>query len=316
MYSQENYRKIAEEIENRRRSAINEADRRALELSLRSEDAKNTERDLRSTGLSLFRAACRGEDITPIREKNAALLRRKAEILKSLGLPEDYTEPNYVCKICSDTGYKGSKMCSCFKEMLITENIKSSGMGRLIEKQSFDNFRLDYYEGDSSVYQRMKSNLDAARGFAESFGKSGENLLLIGKTGTGKTHISTSIARRAIERGFEVLYDSAQNIVSAFENDRFKSGYGPYEAKGDKYLECDLLILDDLGTEYVNQFTVSCLYNLLNTRYNKGLSTVISTNLSPEELLSKYDDRIYSRIVGCDTKILAFLGEDRRLGGL
>ena len=115
------------------------------------------------------------------------------------------------------------------------------------------------------------------------------------------------------EKGFEVIYDSSQNIVSAFEQDRFKSGYGPYEPKGDKYLECDLLILDDLGTEFVNQFTVSCLYNLINTRQNRGLSTLISTNLSPKEITDKYEDRIYSRLMGRDSKIILFVGKDARL---
>ena len=116
-----------------------------------------------------------------------------------------------------------------------------------------------------------------------------------------------------IENGFEVVYDSAQNVVAAFEYDRFKSGYGHYEARGEKYMECDLLILDDLGTEFTNQFTVSCIYNLLNTRLNKGLPTVISTNLSAGELLSRYEDRIYSRILGTDTVVLRFLGKDNRL---
>ena len=104
-----------------------------------------------------------------------------------------------------------------------------------------------------------------------------------------------------------------KNIVSAFETDRFKSGYGPYEPKGDKYLECELLILDDLGTEFVNQFTLSCLYNLINTRQNKGLATIISTNLPAAEILQKYEDRIYSRIMGCDSKPLLFLGKDNRI---
>ena len=144
----------------------------------------------------------------------------------------------------------------------------------------------------------MERVVREAKKFIEHLGEERNytNLLLIGKTGTGKTHISTAIAKAAIERGHEVLYDSVQNVVSAFEYDRFKSGYGAYEPRGDKYMECDLLILDDLGTEFVNQFTVSCLYNLLNTRINRGLATVISTNLSPEELSSKYEDRIYSRI--------------------
>ena len=120
--------------------------------------------------------------------------------------------------------------------------------------------------------------------------------------------MSTAIAKRVIDQGFDVLYDSAQNIVAAFEYDRFKSGYGQYEARGEKYLECELLILDDLGTEFSNQFTVSCIYNLLNTRLNKGLPTVISTNLGAGELLNRYEDRIYSRILGQDTVVLRFLG--------
>ena len=108
---------------------------------------------------------------------------------------------------------------------------------------------------------------------------------------------------------------TAHRILSQPEDDRFKSGYGPYEPKGTKYIECDLLIIDDLGTEFVNQFTVSCLYNLLNTRQNKNLSTVISTNLTAEELARKYEDRIYSRLVGRDSKILLFVGSDMRIEG-
>ena len=159
----------------------------------------------------------------------------------------------------------------------------------------------------------MEKNLSVAKDFAAGFGESSKNLLLIGPTGTGKTHMSTAIAKALIEKGVEVLYDSAQNIVSAFEKDKFRSGYGAYEPEGAKYLECELLILDDLGTEFASQFTVSCLYNLLNTRMNKGLPTVISTNLSPSELSEKYEDRIYSRIVGADSRILLFKGKDKRL---
>jgi DNA replication protein DnaC len=139
-------------------------------------------------------------------------------------------------------------------------------------------------------------------------------LLLIGKTGTGKTHISTAIAREIISQGFDVVYDSAQNIVADFEADKFRSGYGT-EPKSEKYLECDLLIIDDLGTEFSSQFTVSCLYNLINTRANRAMATIISTNLSAEELARKYEDRIYSRLVGVGTRVLVFEGRDRRIFG-
>ena len=232
----------------------------------------------------------------------------------SLGYPEDYDEPKYDCPICQDTGFVDVKMCRCFKEALTASNIASSGMGKLIEHQSFENFDLEWYKGNPDAYRKAEMNLKVAKAFSKNFGKTSANLLLVGTTGTGKTHISTSIAKELITRGFDVLYDSAQNIISDFEADKFKSGYSDkYESKGEKYLECDLLIMDDLGTEFVNQFTVSCLYNLINTRQNRGLSTIISTNLTPADLKAKYDGRIISRLLGQDYTLLQFTGKDHRI---
>ena len=313
MYAHENYRKVKALIEARRQNAVAESEARCAEVAARSEDIRIIDNEMRGVGLRLFKAACAGEDITPIRERNQFLFDEKRRALKNMGLAEDYTEVHYTCAECSDSGFVGTKMCRCFRELLITENIKSSGIGRLIEKQSFDNFDLSKYAKDKKTYDIMKENLEVAQDFAENLASPYSTLLFIGDTGTGKTHLSTAIAKAVIERGLEVLYDSAQNIVSDFEADRFKSGYGPYEPRADKYLECDLLIIDDLGTEFVNQFTVSCIYNLINTRQNKGLATLISTNLKPRELISKYDDRIYSRLVGCDSKILIFGGPDARI---
>ena len=312
MYGYDNYQKVKELIEKRRESAIREAEARDAELRLESREIREIDAELTGTGLLLFKTACAGGDLAAIRERNLALVKKRGEVLVSLGYPADYSEIKYTCPICCDTGYEGSKLCSCFREELIKENIRSSGIGNLIEKQSFDNFRLDIYK-DEAIKKEMTHNLNEAKKYADEFSRDSKNLLLIGTTGTGKTHLTTAIARTVIEKGFEVIYDSAQNVVAAFEYDRFKSGYGQYEARGEKYLECELLILDDLGTEFSNQFTVSCIYNLLNTRINKGLPTVISTNLGAGELLSRYEDRIYSRIIGQDTVILRFLGKDNRL---
>ena len=312
MYGYDNYQKVKELIEKRRESAIREAEARDAELRLESREIREIDAELTGTGLLLFKTACAGGDLAAIRERNLALVKKRGEVLVSLGYPADYSEIKYTCPICCDTGYEGSKLCSCFREELIKENIRSSGIGNLIEKQSFDNFRLDIYK-DEAIKKEMTHNLNEAKRYADEFSRDSKNLLLIGTTGTGKTHLTTAIARTVIEKGFEVIYDSAQNVVAAFEYDRFKSGYGQCEARGDKYLECELLILDDLGTEFSNQFTVSCIYNLLNTRINKGLPTVISTNLGAGELLSRYEDRIYSRIIGQDTVILRFLGKDNRL---
>ena len=312
MYGYDNYQKVKQLIANRREKAINDAATRDAELRIESREIREIDSELTGTGLLLFKTACAGGDLAPIKERNMALMKRRGEILVSLGYPADYSEIKYTCPICCDTGYEGSKLCSCFREELIKENIRSSGIGNLIEKQSFENFRLDIYK-DEAIKKEMTHNLSEAKKYAAEFSRDSKNLLLIGTTGTGKTHLTTAIARTVIEKGFEVIYDSAQNVVAAFEYDRFKSGYGQYEARGEKYLECELLILDDLGTEFSNQFTVSCLYNLLNTRINKGLPTVISTNLGAGELLSRYEDRIYSRIIGQDTIILRFLGKDNRL---
>lgn len=313
MYAYENYRKVKDIIEARRVKAIANAEARNMEVAARSEDIHVIDAEMRGVGLLLFKTACEGGNINEIRKRNLFLGEQRRKALVKLGLPEDYTEVKYTCQLCADSGFVETRMCKCFREMLITENIKSSGMGSLIEKQSFDNFNLDFYKDNQEDYERMKNNLEDAKKFATEFGKGPKTLMFMGPTGTGKTHLSTAIAKTVIENGYEVLYDSTQNIISAFEADRFKSGYGPYEPKADKYLECDLLILDDLGTEFVNQFTVSCLYNLINTRQNKGLSTLISTNLDYADLTSKYQDRIFSRLVGGDSKVLVFVGDDKRL---
>ena len=316
MYSYDNFSKVKEDIENRRLAALAEADGRNEILRSESEEIAKIDEELSGTGLALFKTAIAGGDIAPLKERNQALMRRRREITVALGYPEDYTEVHYSCPECSDTGYiNGTKMCKCFREALTKATIASSGIGNLIEKQSFDNFDLNWYLGDDEAYKCMKANLAAAKNYVKNFSKKKDNLLLIGKTGTGKTHISTAIAREIITLGYDVIYDSTQNIISDFESDKFRNGYSQYEPKSEKYLECDLLIIDDLGTEFSSQFTVACLYNLLNTRLNRGLATIISTNLSSDELTQKYEDRIYSRIVGSGCRVLVFKGKDKRIYG-
>lgn len=313
MYSYENYHKVKEEIEKRRKDAIARAEARAEKVRGESEEIRAIDEQLSKTGLLIFKTACSGGDITPIKEQNKLLNARRGEILKRMGYPEDYSDVKYFCPKCSDSGYiGGAKMCSCFHEALVKATIASSGIGDLIEKQSFDNFSLDFYKDSPETYERMSANLECAKAYVRDFGKNKGNLLLVGTTGTGKTHVSTAIAREVIELGYDVIYDTVHNIISDFEDDKFKSGYSYTEQKSQKYLECDLLIIDDLGTEFSNQFTVSCLYNLLNTRINHGKATIVSTNLSPEELSAKYEGRIYSRLIGRST-VLLFVGRDHRL---
>ena len=313
MYTRENYLSAKAEIEQRRLDAISTAEERNLELGLDHPEIKKIDAELSGTGLLIFKTACMGGDIEAVRARNTELMAQRRALLVKLGYPEDYTDVHYTCSACSDTGFVGTKMCSCLKQLLITKNIKSSGMGKLIDKQSFENFSLEVYKSNPDNLARMQRNLKIAKAFADNFASHHDNLLLIGTTGTGKTHISTAIAKVVISQGFDVLYDSVQNIVNDFEKDKFKSGYSPSESASEKYLECDLLIIDDLGAEFITQFSISALYNLINTRQNKGLSTIISTNLSAGELAGKYEGRIYSRIIGADYTVLRFEGEDHRI---
>ena len=308
------YERAKAEIESRRTSARAEADYRSSIIREKSEEVEKIDAELSTTGMLIFKTACSGGDITPIKERNKALQARRKEIIVSLGYPEDYTDVKYTCKECSDSGFiDGVRMCSCLRELIVKGRIEASAMGRLIETQSFDNFDLNWYAYDKKVQDKMSDNLAVAKAYVRDFAKRRDNLLLIGSTGTGKTHLSTAIARELIHKGYDVIYDSTQNILSDFESDRFRNNYGREENKSDKYLDCTLLIMDDMGAEFTTQFSVSALYNLLNARQNKGLATIISTNLKAEELRAKYEDRIYSRIIGQDSRVLVFFGKDKRI---
>ena len=238
-------------------------------------------------------------------EKRIAELRKESEeldearkaCLASAGLPLDYTSPHYVCDKCKDTGYLEFKMCDCMKRELVRLGYKNSGLGALLEKQSFDNFSLNYYSGADK--ELMEGNYLACKGYAEKFGQDSPSLLLTGATGLGKTHLSTAIAKTVIDKGYDVLYEMSENLISKFSYERFGRGYGDQsESRTDRLFECDLLIIDDFGTEVTNQFSSSCFYNLINTRLSKGLPTIINTNLSGKAILERYSDRVYSRLVG------------------
>ena len=313
MYNAEQFQSVRDRIENSRLAAQAEADRRTEEVHQKSPEIREIDEKLTKTGLRLFKTACGGGDITALREENQALVKKRGDLLLALGLPENYTEPPYACPLCQDSGYVGTKMCDCLRKALIRENIKTSGFGNLLGKQTFDNFDLSYYRADGEeIYTKMQTTVSICKHFSENFAKEHSNLLFCGATGTGKTHLSTAIAMAALEQGYHVQYESAQNIVSAFENDHFRTGSQKEEPASNKYLECDLLIVDDLGTEFTSQFALSCLYNLFNTRGNRGLSTVVSTNLKSTELKDRYETRIYSRLIG-EYQIVSCQGHDHRL---
>ena len=315
-FNRENYARIKAEYDGKYLRAEEAAKFRRAEVHAALPEIADIDRTLAATGLKIFEATVRGDqnEIAKIKEENAALQAKRAELLEIAGFGRDYTEIKYECERCGDTGTVGQSMCICMRKKLIEAGFESSGMSDLIKKQSFDNFSLDYYKKNPDNYKRMKAIYDILKAYANGFDpKTSGNIAMIGGTGLGKTHLSSAIAGVVIEKGNDVFYTSSTNMFADFEEKRFGSS-AAYDTTGDvsQYFTCDLLIIDDLGAEIINQFTVSCLYNVINTRLSHHKSTILSTNLTSDEFRKKYWDRITSRVAG-EYTVLAFCGEDIRL---
>ena len=315
-FNRKNYTRIREEFEKKHLIAESKADERRREVYQKCPEIAEIDRRMAGTGLGIFRAAIDGKPIEDVRRQNEALVAERARLLERAGYPEDYTDPKYDCPVCQDSGYVGYRMCTCMRRRLIEAGYESSGIGNLMKTQSFDNFRLDYYRSVKGAYDLMKFNFDTLREYAENFSvgasdrKPSPSLTLIGGTGLGKTHLSTAIAKTVIDRGFDVVYVSAIDLFAEFDDDRFRSR--TTETDIDRYFDCDLLILDDLGTEIQTKLTVSNLYRIMNERINRLLPTIISTNLDPIKLKETYGDRIASRLSG-EFRPLIFSGTDVRM---
>ena len=314
-YNKENYARIRQAYQTKYLKAYAEADRRTEELHRQSPALAQIDRELKSMGAEVALAALQGGEegramLARIEERNLALQEKRTALLAQMGYPADYTTPPYECPKCRDTGFVDAKMCGCMRRDLILAAYESSGLGSLMQRQSFENFDLSYYGADAA---RMRENFNSLRQYAESFGEGAESLILMGGTGLGKTHLSTAVARRVIQRGYDVFYTGAIEMFADFERAKFGMGEDKKDAADGlaRYTECDLLILDDLGTETANQFTSSCLYLVLNTRINLRRATIINTNLTYKDIQTRYADRITSRLFG-EFVVKSFTGVDIR----
>jgi DNA replication protein DnaC len=194
---------------------------------------------------------------------------------------------------------------------LVMAGYESSGIANLLATQTFETFSLQYCQSSPDVLSKMRQNKEILEQFACNFRQDTYvNFALFGGTGLGKTHLSSAVAKCVIERGFDVRYAGAMKLFGDFEAARF--GGGNRAADTEIYYEADLLIVDDLGTELTNQFTVSCLYDLINSRILRRKPTILSTNLTPKDLAQRYTDRVCSRILG-EYQPLIFVGSDVRM---
>ena len=314
-FNMNNFRRIREEYSKKYKRAEDAAEARRVELWGKIDGLREIDRALSATGTRLVSCIIgkSGEDFERVKRDAERLGAERARLLAAYGYPADYTDPKYECTICSDSGYVGTQMCECMRRELVMAGYESSGIARLMSDQTFESFDLSYYRADPRWYENMQYIFRTICDYAENFNPDrAQNLLLLGGTGLGKTHLSTALAKRLIDRGFDVVYTGAIGMIADFEKTRFGNSSGNESGNStDRYFECDLLIIDDLGSELSNQFTVSCIYNVVNNRINLGLPTVISTNLNQNELNSRYWDRITSRILG-EFRPLVFVGRDVR----
>lgn len=315
-YNRANYNKIREAYSEKYKRAEESAELRKAEVYLAIPSLRALDKEIGGMGLAILKAALSGDpeaSIESLRVKNASLRQARGALLKLNGFPEDYTEIKYECPLCGDTGFVDCKMCVCMKKELTRAAYETSGMAHLLETQSFENFSLEYYTDTPANHRHMQQLLNIMKLYAANFGENeNQNLVLFGGTGLGKTHLSTAVAREVIDKGYDVYYTGAVQMLADFEYQRFGNTTAGDEANDtSRYFDCDLLIIDDLGTELSNQFTASVLYNVINTRLSRKQATIINSNLSQADFRKRYWDRITSRVFG-EYLVLPFVGTDIR----
>lgn len=254
-----------------------------------------------------------------LKERLYELNTEKNMIYSELGIDEEYFDNAYKCKKCKDTGFINGKECSCFRQYLIKKAYGKALLNGVSEYETFDKFNLDYYARDIkdknglTHYDNMRIVYISCFRFAENFGKEYSNLLLMGKTGLGKTFLCNSIARAVLDKGFTVIYLSAGRLFKTLQEEQFSNNdENELATFFDDVLTVDLLIIDDMGTEFPTILTGSQLFNILNERIVNKRPTVISTNMMPEGIKELYSDRVLSRLTDC-FEFLRLIGEDIRM---
>ena len=318
-----------EALEDERRENQTEQQRRTDLIYHRIPEIESIDRRMRSqmsdlVRLTLSKPADLSHRLEKLQKENLDLQMRKAELLHAQGFPIDYLDEIVSCKVCGDTGMVDGRLCACMERRYNRELTKELSVLLRSGDESFERFDLSLYpdtpEQESGVSARsaMRIVFSACRGFADSFPDvpaNLRNLLLRGDSGLGKTYLSACIARSVAERGYSVCYDTASAALEAFEKQKFSRIPEEAEAaalRAERMLSCDLMILDDLGTEMATPAAASALYTLINTRLTRSLHTVISTNCSDDELRRRYSPQICSRLFG-EFLELPFYGNDIRL---
>lgn len=278
------------------------------------------DRQISHLGVENARALIDGNTDAPahFRRQLSSLTEEKRKLLLSSGYPSDYLEPSYECPTCQDTGYVDGHKCRCFQKAEIDLLYTQSNLQDILKTENFSSFRMDYYSSDFTDPVSRKSSqkmaqeaLAACHSFVDTFETEFQNLLIYGNTGVGKTFLTHCIAKELMDRIHSVIYVTSSQLFELLGGREF--GTDPESRQAGILLDdCELLIIDDLGTELTNSFTVSQLFICLNDRILQKKSTIISTNLSLNEIKSIYSERTFSRI-SSNYRLLKLVGDDIRI---
>ncbi|OPJ62283.1 ATP-binding protein [Clostridium oryzae] len=312
----ESIMRIYENIRNDEKTAL---EKRKEEIQQKVPEVIAIDNNIRKLCLELAISSMkqvenRDELLKQLRNKITDMRVKKSELLVANGYTQDYLNLRYKCPACKDTGYIGSSKCSCYRQKLVKLYYKNSELSEMLMDNNFDNFNIEFYstrragEEPESPRRNMEKIVSKSINFIKNFSSSSENLLFYGSSGTGKTFLSHCIAKDLLDKGFFVVYRTAEELMQNLRSIRFENN----DAIQDLLVSCDLLIIDDLGTEQISEFSKTELFNILNKRLLKKSKILVSTNYSLKELLSIYSERITSRLFG-NFSLCKFYGDDIRV---
>lgn len=326
-------KQILREYAEKRDKAILEADIRKKDLLKVNPRLLEIEKELSSISIQTAKSILIADEkekialISSLKKQTTALIKEKNDFIKKLTKDNNYLNPHFECKTCKDTGYVEkdglSTMCSCLKQRIYDIAYNKSNMGNL-ERENFSNFNVrlfsdkpnkELYKSDISPRENINLIREKAKNFIDNFDDPEEkNLVFLGSTGLGKTFIINCIANEVLKQGKTVLYQTAPVMLDSIIDAKFGKETTKFDLI-DNILNVDLLIIDDLGAERTNDIKITELFTIINTRLlnqnHKITKTIISTNLTVDELFKTYTNRIGSRLAG-NYRFLRFFGEDLR----
>lgn len=318
MYSREIHQKALETLEARRSAANTRAAALHEQMCATLPQIREIEAKMAQSSGKVVAAILRGgnieQEVEKVKTENLALQVELAMLLKDHGVNAGNFEPQYTCKVCEDTGFVNGKRCACHEQLLRELSCLELSELSAMRPTSFDDLSLDYYSAQPdgrtgiSPRARMRETIEYCKVYANGFDGHDQSLLLRGPTGVGKTHLSLAIAGVVISRGYSVVYGPVQQLLHRMEKDHFGRTDSGTE---DVLLACDLLILDDVGTEFASPFYTSALYNIINGRMMAEKPTIISTNLNQKEFAERYGEQIASRVTGTFQPLVC-VGKDIR----